>query len=117
MYINRYIKHKNYHTNRNNKIKACDKIIVTRHPALATYLYEQGLVDANVPVVTHVFDKSEIEGKHVFGVLPFHLCALCAKITNVPLNLPPEQRGTEMDLETFRKYAMKPVTYIVKEVE
>lgn len=118
MYINRYLKHKVRNNHRNPKrFENVSKIIVTRHPALAAYLHEKGLVEADTPIITHVFDPEEIKGKHVFGVLPFHLCALCAKITNVPLNLSLEQRGSELTLEAIRKCAMKPVTYVIKEVE
>jgi len=93
-----------------------EKVIVTRHPALLSYIKELGLIDdqGTVACIMHVTDPArEIAGKHVIGVLPLHLAALATKVTEIPLNLPPNLRGKELTLEQVRQYAQPPVTYQV----
>jgi len=87
-------------------------IVVTRHPALVALLRERGLIGEDVSVLQHVTSE-DVQGKHVIGVLPLSLAALAASITEVPLNLSPELRGKEIDLETLRKVAGEAVTYKV----
>jgi len=88
------------------------KIIITRHPALADYLREQGLVGDGVEVLTHA-SVEDVRGRHVYGVLPLFLAAEAARVTEIPLALTPEMRGKELDIETLRKIAEEPVTYVV----
>ena len=90
-------------------------LIITRHPALLSYLLEIGLVDASTPVVQHATSDA-VRGKHVAGVLPHYLSSLCALYTEVPLVVPQELRGQELTLETVRKYAQSPKTYVVHHV-
>jgi hypothetical protein len=87
-------------------------LIVTRHPALVEYLRELGLVGEGVEVATHATPEL-VTGRHVIGVLPHWLSCLTASITEIPLALTPELRGVELDLETLRRIAGKPVTYKV----
>jgi len=89
-----------------------ETVIVTRHPALVQLLEELGLCPAGTPVVSHVA-PADIAGKHVIGVLPLSLAALAAQVTELPLALPPDLRGKELDLETLKKVAGAPVTYKV----
>jgi len=88
------------------------KLVVTRHPALVDYLREQGLVGDGVEVLTHA-SVEDVRGRHVYGVLPLFLAAEATKVTEIPLALTPEMRGKELDIETLRKIAGEPVTYVV----
>jgi len=90
------------------------KVVVTRHPALVHLLLERGLVPAEVEVLEHA-TEDQIRGKHVFGVLPLELAAVCAKVTVIPLSLTPELRGKELDLETLRRIAGEARTFEVFE--
>lgn len=92
-----------------------NKLVVTRHPALVQYLHEIGLVESDVPVLEHV-NAEDIRGKHVIGVLPLHLAALAASVTEVPLTLTPEDRGQELSVDRLRQIAGEPVTYRVERV-
>jgi putative CRISPR-associated protein (TIGR02620 family) len=91
-------------------------VVVTRHPALIRFLVEQGIVNEKTPVISHA-KADDIEGKHVIGVLPMHMAALALTITEVPLNIPAELRGKELDLEQVRAFAGEPVTYSVRTAE
>ena len=90
-------------------------IIVTRHPALVDYLIAEGIADPDTPVIAHAC-PDDIRGRHVIGVLPLHLAAEAASVTEVPLSLPPELRGVELSEEQVRKFAGAPRTYRVEVV-
>lgn len=94
-----------------------EKVIVTRHKSLIALLFEWGVVEEVLPVLTHVSNPEEIRGKHVFGVLPLHLAALAAKVTEIPLKIPAELRGTELPLDLLREIASPPHTYEVRRVD
>ena len=89
------------------------RVVVTRHAALVEYLAEIGLVPDGVRTIAHA-SEADVQGAHVFGVLPLRLAALAWMVTEVPLNLPAELRGTELNLEQARQYAGEPATYSVK---
>jgi ABC-type hemin transport system substrate-binding protein len=89
-----------------------ETVIVTRHAALVEYLLAEGIVPNNTPVLSHASPEA-ITGKHVIGILPLSLAALAAKVTVVPLSLPPELRGVELTIEQVRQYAGSPETYRV----
>lgn len=93
-----------------------DTIIVTRHKALVEYLIEIGKVSAETPVLSHV-NAEDVEGMHVIGVLPLHLAAKAATVTEIPLDIPAELRGKELDLEQVRQFAGDPVKYSVRKEE
>jgi putative CRISPR-associated protein (TIGR02620 family) len=95
------------------KGKMSTTIVVTRHKALVDFLIETGMVTAETPVLSHV-NASEVTGKHVIGVLPMHLAALAATVTEIPLDIPAELRGKELDLEQVRNFAGDPVKYSVR---
>jgi putative CRISPR-associated protein (TIGR02620 family) len=88
-------------------------VVVTRHPALVKLLAERRMIAKDVTVLDHVQEPAQIAGKHVIGVLPLHLAAIAAQVTEVPLALTPELRGQELDLDTLRKIAGEAVTYRV----
>lgn len=89
------------------------KVVVTRHQGLVQYLKVIGLVDDNVPVLTHA-SPDDVRGKIVYGVLPMNLAALAAEVIEIPLDIPPELRGKELSLEQMFQYAGEPFTYKVK---
>jgi len=73
-----------------------EKIIVTRHRGLLEWLYQQGL-NKNIPVIPHVSNPEDIRGKHVYGVLPLSLAAVCGCISEVSMpRLRPDQRGKDL---------------------
>lgn len=96
-----------------SKIKI--ELVVTRHPALVEYLREIGVANEKTQVVEHATPET-VRGKHVAGVLPHNLSCLCESFTEIPLSLTPEMRGKELDIETLRKIAGEPVTYIVRRI-
>jgi putative CRISPR-associated protein (TIGR02620 family) len=90
-----------------------DTVVVTRHKALVEFLIETKRIPAETPVLSHVTSK-DVEDKHVIGVLPLHLAALAATVTEIPLDIPAELRGKELDLEQVRQFAGDPVKYSVR---
>jgi len=90
-------------------------LVVTRHPALVDYLREIKFVGDNAEITDHATPEM-VAGRHVIGVLPHSLSCLAVTFTEVPLRLTPELRGKELDLETLRKIAGRPVTYIVEKL-
>ena len=90
-----------------------DKLVVTRHKALVDHLFKKGLVEEGTPVVRHVVRPGEVQGKHVYGHLPFHLAVHAASITTIPLNVPADMRGVELTLEEIDRYAGTPTQFVV----
>jgi hypothetical protein len=89
-------------------------VIITRHSGLVEYLRERhpDLVEG-AKVLVHVTPE-QVRGAHVIGVLPLHLAALAASVTEVPLALTPEDRAAgDLPVERVRKIAGEPVTYTV----
>lgn len=95
--------------------EADSPVVVTRHPALVEYLTELGVVPADTEVVTHA-TAEQVRGRHVFGVLPLHLAAEAASVTEVTLRVPAELRGVELTLEQVRQFAGPLVEYKVSRV-
>jgi hypothetical protein len=87
-------------------------IVVTRHKALVELLLERDIVDETVPVIEHATPE-QVRGKHVIGVLPLNLAALTLSVTEIPLNMSPEDRGKELGIERLREIAGDPVMYRV----
>lgn len=97
-----------------------EKVVVTRHPALRALLIERGVIDASTPVLDHV-EPAAIAGKHVIGVLPLHLAACAAMVSEVKMDLTLEdrqamQRG-DLSLDRTREVAGGLVTYRVTRTE
>ena len=95
--------------------EADSPVVVTRHPALVEYLTELGVVPAGTEVVAHA-TAEQVRGRHVFGVLPLHLAAEAASVTEVTLRVPAELRGVELTLEQVRQFAGPLTTYKVSRV-
>jgi len=91
-------------------------IVITRHQGLVDYLRQEGIIDENTQIVAHATPEL-IKDKNVLGVLPHSLSCLCRTFTEIPLNLPQELRGKELSSNDVRKYAGKPVTYVVFKLE
>jgi len=88
------------------------KVMITRHPALVDYAREIGIIDESTPVLTHV-SAEDVRGKDVIGVLPLHLAAEAASVTEIPLALTPEDRGKELSIDRLRSLAGDPRTFVV----
>jgi putative CRISPR-associated protein (TIGR02620 family) len=88
-------------------------IVVTRHAGLIQYLLEIQLITKDDEIVAHA-TKENVLNKDVVGVLPLSLARWANTVTEVPLNLPQELRGTELNVEAVRSYAGKPVSYVVR---
>ena len=97
-------------------MKAKIDVVVTRHSALVTYLKEKGLIREDTRVLTHA-SPEDVQGKHVLGVLPHSLSALCESFTEITLQIPPELRGKELSVEDIHKYASGITTYVVRTEE
>lgn len=87
-------------------MKSMEKpVVVTRHQALVTFLTETGLVPNGTEVITHLTTPEQIRGRNVVGVIPLHLAVHAASVTEIPLAVPPELRGTELTVEQVRQFA------------
>lgn len=84
-------------------------IIITRHPALVTFLAELGFTGQ---VVEHATPEV-VTGQHVVGILPLHLAALAAKVTVPTLEVPQTKRGQELTLEEVKQHFKGLETFIV----
>ena len=89
------------------------QVVVTRHPALVVVLRKEFGLGEDVRVLSHA-TEADVEGAHVFGVLPLRLAAKTALLTEVSLNLPPELRGVELSEQQIREYMVSPETYEVR---
>lgn len=87
-------------------------VVVTRHTGLVEFLVERGALGAHVPVVAHA-TAATITGKNVLGVLPLHLAALAASVTEATLQLTPDQRGKELSVDEVRNAFTGFATYVV----
>ena len=91
-------------------------VVVTRHAALVQLLVERGIVMPGTPVIAHATPE-DVRGKHVIGVLPMPLAALAICVTEVQLNMAPEDRGVELPIERLRVIAGPAVTYRISKVQ
>ena len=88
--------------------------IITRHSGLVEWLKQHGV---SGEIISHVDDPSQVDGKVVYGILPFHLAAQALAVVTVDMpGLKPEQRGkdispAEMDLAgaSLQAYIIRPL--------
>ena len=92
-----------------------DMIVVTRHAGLVPVLIEHGIVGPDVQVVAHA-TADDVRNRHVVGVLPLHLAAVAAKVTEVTLAIPSDLRGVELDAAQVRKFMTGVSTYKVEKL-
>lgn len=94
------------------------QLVVTRHPALVQHLRETGVIGAGAEVLAHVESPEQIRGRHVIGVLPYHLGAVAASVTEVPMALTPaireEMTRGDLSIARVREVAGAPVRYVVR---
>jgi putative CRISPR-associated protein (TIGR02620 family) len=90
-------------------------VIITRHPGLVQVLHELAPETIGAPILDRA-DPSQIQGKHVYGVLPLTLACLASKVTNVTLNVPQELRGMELTAEQVREFMTELETFEVTKV-
>lgn len=90
-------------------------LVVTRHPALLEYLEEIGFNLADVESATHA-TPDMVRGKTVCGVLPHSLSCLADLFVEIPMKIPAEKRGYELDIRDMRRYASDPVVYRIEEI-
>ncbi len=93
-----------------------EKVVVSRHKALVDYLIKEGIVDEGVEVSSHVYEN-QIEGKHVIGMLPYHVACHAAMFTEIPLRIPYDKKHTELTTEEIVFYMQQPRTYKIEEVK
>ena len=93
-----------------------EKLVVTRYRNLVTYLKELKLIDENTKVIARA-TISDVEGKHIFGVVPFWLAAHAEKFTEVQLRVPSDRKNKELTLEEVRFYSLDPQTYTIRIVD
>lgn len=91
------------------------KLIVTRHKALALYLFEKGLVEEDTKCMAFA-RVEDVKGYHVFGVLPYWLAAEAELYTEIQMRLPPALRERELTIEEVRFHATRHSTYRVKKI-
>ena len=91
------------------------KLVVSRHKALVDYLKERGYVDESVEVLSYA-RVEDVQGKHVFGILPYWLASRAEMLTEIMMRVPQDKRGVELTLDEIRFYATRARTYTVREV-
>lgn len=90
-------------------------LIVTRYKSIVDYLKLKGIVPEDVEVKTRVVEQ-EVEGRHVYGVLPYWLSSKCAQFTEVQLRIPESLRGKDLSMDEVEFYLLPMRTYRVEEV-
>jgi len=91
-----------------------DILIVTRHAALVQVLAEDFGIRGRV--VSHA-TIDDVQGRHVYGVLPLELAASAACVTALTLNLPADKRGVELTAAEVRQYMGELRTFVVRTVQ
>lgn len=91
-----------------------DALIVTRHPGLIEVLRADFGITGKV--ISHATPEA-IRGKRVVGVLPLHLAAEAASVTEVVLDLPAEMRGKELTADEVRQFMKGLRTFVVRTEE
>ena len=87
-----------------------NQIIVSKNEVIKSMLVSMGLCDTDTPIVFPL-TREEAVGKHVFGAVPLHLCALAEKVTT--WNLPPME-GAKLSGEELAKKVKLVSTYKIE---
>ncbi len=95
------------------------KILVSRHAAMLAYIYELGLVSEheNVTVIEHIDSGAQVRGHDVIGIIPNRFACEAKSVTEIPLFIPNQYRGTVLSLDQIREFAGDPQTYSVNVTE
>ena len=93
--------------------------LVSRHPGAVQWLSEELRVP-EVQVMAHLDDTRFLPGDKVCGVLPIawaaRICAQGAEAHVLTIDLPPELRGRELNVEQLRAQGARLVRYEVREL-
>ena len=87
-----------------------DGIIVSRHPATVDFIRHDCPGATSFPIVAEA-TKEDVEGQHVFGNIPLHLCVLADKVTAIEYDSEPP-RDTEYTFEEMKKSAWLRTYYV-----
>lgn len=96
-------------------------IIITRHNGLVAWLKDHGITG---PVYAHVLPdgallapgqccESDLDGAHVYGLLPMRLAARAAVYSEVDMQIPPDRRGGEHTPDEMDSWGAKLSNYKV----
>ena len=88
-------------------------LVVTRHSGLVDYLKDLGVVNDSTKVVSHVTNPADLYGKAVVGVLPINLAACCKVYAMIPLKIPADLRGVDLNKDQVKQYGGKLTYYDV----
>jgi len=92
-----------------------ETIIVTKHAAVEQYIREAGLCDDESPCFPSV-SAEYVKGKHVIGIVPFHIAASAALFTEIKLTLRKHLFNTELTLDQLKAMVQQVRTYEVNVV-
>ena len=92
-------------------------VMVIRHSGMRDYLIKNGIATFDTPFFRNVSDPKEVEGKHVVGILPLWLAVKAEYVTVVPLEIPFDLRGVELNYDQVNKLAGSVATYKATVVE
>lgn len=98
-----------------------DTVVVTRHSGTIEYLAQMGIIPCDeygprCQIIEHA-TADDIRGKHVIGMLPYHMAAEALDITVVDLDVPAELRGVELTLEQVERYATGISTFRIERTQ
>ena len=98
--------------------RSMEKIIITRHKPLVTWLAAHGVV---APVLEQG-TAADVRGKHVYGVLPIWLAAHAAKVTEVSMpHLTIKDRvriaGGDFSVEEMDRAGAEMLTFVVSKLD
>ncbi len=93
-----------------------EKLVVTRHKALFDYLVHNNIVSKDTKQISHA-DIQDVEGKHIYGVLPNWLACHASRLTELQLRIPLSKRGKELEESEVGFYLVRPRTYVITEVQ
>jgi len=89
-------------------------VCVLRHVGTLEWLAEEVEAFNKLPVITGNATPADVAGKRVLGVLPLHLAALAASVTEVVIDPPP--RGAELTMQEVAARGPFFRTFQVREV-
>jgi hypothetical protein len=79
-----------------------ETVIVTRHPALVTFLRETYGITGTV--VEHI-SKEDARSRNIIGNVPLHIAAYANAVATLELDIPRELRGVELTVDQIRQYS------------
>ena len=92
-----------------------EKIIVTRHSSVEKYIRIKGMVPSGTPCFPSVSPQF-VEGKHVYGIIPFSLAAKCELFTEIKITLRRGIKNEELSEQELEACVKEVRTYRVNEI-